>query len=993
MKALLPLVLAVGLAVGLATAAHRGGGGTAPAGGPRWERYGPYEVLAEAHDNDFDMLVTVSRTAGAAPATGLRLLLHCPLSAAGVSTEDCAAVTLTPEALVIAEVESGLAVPRARRALDFPLAAGEEATLCLQWREPYLTVLLDGRRLLSATLLDRRAGAVGVGRPDPALEVSEPVVQPVAPVAFTDDFMRNPDDVSPWDPAAPEAWEVRSLDNPSRSANAFVYQCRAPAGSTSLVGRPHWGALRTAVSLHGAPQGAAGILFNARDHDDAFLFRWTARELPAAAADAEADAAEPADEAPAPASGPEAPPLPAGVFQLVRLEDGRETVLQQAPGGYRPGQWYRVAVTSAGGVAECRVDGHLIFTLEDPRLYRGRVGLYARSEEPTEFDDLLVRSFHGRLDAPAAAAEADRARHPEGALLYGRPAWRGYRFTGTAQRRTLRARGLALVAAWRSPLSHLRCTLQKSEEGWRQAVRRVGPDAPEGEPLAARELPALPAALASDLVLDRGVLSWSLGAEEPLVVWVGPETAGRCGVDPAGAPLREVRLEPVEPPVPVATVNEVFDEERLMKIWSGAAGEWKPSRHASEHYGQVYWHRALFFDDVEVEALLPAEAMAAADGREEVALSVAKPMKPTARHNGYTLRLLREGPDAWAARLMRAGAPVADRRLPAGTVPRRLRLRRRGPVVLGYVDDEALVWHTDPAPLRGRRVAWAARGVTVPAEKVIAYSGSLESYLFSRAPADWRIGAGVWEIQNRWECDPRWHFWAGMPGPLARRRAKARERYLSEEATWMSESLRRQAELLPDPDDPHTVLWHKGAFGGDLMAEVYIAQMMDQSRGGGQYQKYVRDFNLTICADGRTLDSGYSCIFGGWGNTRSAIVREGRIVAASSTEIPLQGSHRRWVRLRAERHGSIIHFRAYTELAPNQPEEQILDLAFEDPEPLAGTRVAIWSYDNGVMVTRARLAARRRGPQEDPAAAWPATVRSIYSREAAAEEEAAADGE
>ena len=245
-----------------------------------WKQYS-YEVHDTVYDSDYNIIVPIeypreeSGTATRRPPA-LRILLHY------TDQRNYGVATIGAVGITVEEVESGLAVLRASQQMKFPLSAGSQGELLLKWRRPKLTLLADGRHLLTATMSNRGRGRVGIGRGDNCLKLGRMRVQPVAPIAFTDDFMRGKDDESPWEPAG-KGWELRSTDNPSRSANAFVYQCVAPKGSVSLVGKEYWDNYRATVSVHGARNGAMGLIFNARDANNAFIFRWTARAYGAAA--------------------------------------------------------------------------------------------------------------------------------------------------------------------------------------------------------------------------------------------------------------------------------------------------------------------------------------------------------------------------------------------------------------------------------------------------------------------------------------------------------------------------------------------------------------------------------------------------------------------------------------------------------------------------------------------------------------------------------------
>jgi hypothetical protein len=998
MRTLLTIVV-LGVTVAIAYGVIDASAPEPPGPDTAWSSYN-YDLLEPAHDNDFDLALPLQGLKQADPV-GVRAILHY------LDARNYTAITLRlPQRgrceLTVQAVESGVARTVAQATRPVPRRAGA-AELRAAWRRPLLTVLLDGQSLLRARLDAPRAGRAGVGRAGGPLDGGTPTVQPVGPVSYRDDFMRNPGDPSAWE-AQTGSWEVRALDNPSRSANAFVYQCTASDGGLALVGRSHWSRYRVQAAFQGAPGGAGGVVFCARDAESYYLLRWGARPL-LAGADRQAEE-EPDDDAPLPAE--EIPGLDR--LELLQIRDREERTLAAAEGGYRPGQWYELAVEVADGSARVVVDGRTVFTVRDPGFFGGRVGLWGRGEVPVEFDDFRVQTYRGVIEpvpTDRAAAVADEDIR-EG--LLGRSHWQNYRLEARASLTAERGEPspVALYAAWKGPLRHVRYELApvQAEDGsglrWRQRLLKVEGD-PAGEvlqssPVSEERVSALYGADAMPvrMQLDRGVVRVRLGELEPLDGWAGDDAAGRCGAGPGVDWAEPPTLRPTAEHTQLTSVNQVFDEEDLMSVWSGTAGDWRPHEGETGSYDAIHWHRAHFYDDVELALTLrdeEADADQEAEGAAwerggEVALSVAKPLpaRVESPHNGYTLRCVRPEEGLVQMMLLRAGREVQTGTAGTGALPERWRLRLVRPFVIAYADDQPVLIYRDSQPLPGRRVAWAVRDAEVAPADATVYSATLKDELFSRAPVDWRLGAGVWEVTNRWECDPRWNFWAGMPARLAKLRARHLRGFVSEDAAWKLESLQRQLALLPDDEDKHVALWHKAGFEGDMVFEVYLGQMMDNTRGGGAYQRYVRDFNITIAADGEDLATGYSCIFGGWNNNRSAIIRRNEVVEQSETKLPLAGSHRRWIRLRVERRGDTIRFDGFTQIRAGQPEERPLSLTYTDPEPLTGTRVAVWSYATGILVTRARISAETILPHEDPLATPPRAVASIYSEEEDAEE-------
>jgi hypothetical protein len=545
--------------------------------------------------------------------------------------------------------------------------------------------------------------------------------------------------------------------------------------------------------------------------------------------------------------------------------------------------------------------------------------------------------------------------------------------------------------AWQDALTHVRYEIEPGrEEGALthrlEAIRDGSPAASTKVAPLLLNSTALPGSTVS-LTLDRGILTATLGNSPPLSLYLGKNAKGHCGIltppptTPSLSPpgYGKIRVSPLASNPPVTSINEVFDQEKLMKVWSGKAGEWR-AKPGGSRYDQVYWHRAFFYHDTELEVALPTTTKDLTP-ESELALSLAKAAGSGEPHNGYVLQYHPGRQPKPTLTLVRSGTTVAEMALPSAHPATRLLFRRSGPHLVAAVDGEPVLHFTDPTPLQGPKLAWATRQYNIPVDAIETYNRNLLTYSFNSAPTDWRIGAGIWEVTNRWECDPRWSFWAGMPPRIAEKRASALEKVLSAESAWKAQSLRRQLSLLPDRKEPHTVLWHKQGFGGDLVIEFFMGQMMEYARGGTRYQNYVRDFNISFCADGNSLKSGYTFVYGGWGNRRSALLREDKVVDQVNRGIDLASAHRRWLRLRVEKSGNTITCTTYTTINPREPDKRVLDvLRFEDPNPLAGTRMAVWSYNCGILITRARVSADTVMTAESPFATPTPHVESIYTQ-------------
>jgi len=298
--------------------------------------------------------------------------------------------------------------------------------------------------------------------------------------------------------------------------------------------------------------------------------------------------------------------------------------------------------------------------------------------------------------------------------------------------------------------------------------------------------------------------------------------------------------------------------------------------------------------------------------------------------SGYTLQAEPAAdPGQVTVTLQRAGVAVAQGQGTRGEESR-LRFYRQGSFLLAALDDQLLAWFHETDPRPGRRIGWQCEWPGLDPGQVQAFSDHLLDNTFSEAPTSWWVGQGVWEVASRWPCSPGWSWFSGM-----------------------------QRE---EPSSP--MLWSKEAFWGDQVVELFAAIQMDLPRGPGY--SHPSDINLTICGNGRDPSSGYSLIFAGRDNTTSLLLRKEEVVAenpAFKFINPTSGNeafHRHWFHLRLEKTGG--HLRA---LIDGQ-----VALEYQDPDPLPGGQVALWTWNNGLMVARARVWYQRSGGLQ-PWPVWP----------------------
>ena len=414
-------------------------------------------------------------------------------------------------------------------------------------------------------------------------------------------------------------------------------------------------------------------------------------------------------------------------------------------------------------------------------------------------------------------------------------------------------------------------------------------------------------------------------------------TCGRVGLycrDAAGVRFDDVAAASAEAvtadaiPRPNGRVTSRFRSDRYMQGWASELGSWLPE--GGSRSARAWWHIGFFPGDFTL-AWTDDEPLAFEQGPLEVV--VAPEDRDAAK--GYRIALTRDRQSGrLTAQVERQGAAAATWHadIPASQAIKALSLRRRGSRMEASVDGRPLGAWTDEQPLAVRRLgvrcAWLQRRtlyshyeggsrsyrLRLPAVQFFAAAcPQLRDDAFHHAPVDWRADAGTWEVTSRWICLP--HF------------------------TWLGGRSHEAA-----------ILWHKHRFGGDVILDVHAAVMMNYGPLSG-YDRY-GDLNLTICADGRDLSSGYTVQFGARGNSVTRILRRDKIVAETDQVLyPSrdQGAHQSWLHVRVERRGPRVLLFIANRLVAD----------FTDPAPLDGKHLAVWTWNRGLMVARARIWADR----------------------------------
>ncbi len=784
-----------------------------------------------------------------------------------------------------------------------------------------IRVLYDGEPVYSGWDDTYQTGPIEL-TVDGELRVTEPSVQPVEEIWFTDDFMRAAgEEHGDWRPLAGQ-WITSGVSDenvrrnedkrpdPNFSSNPFAYRAAdVREQALAVAGRWFWGEYRLAASVRpgerhadGEGPGSLGLAVLVADADNLLRFEWDHH-----------------------GGG--------GERRLVAVENGRRKVLASADGGWDNDQWYRLAVEVTDDRCDVSIDGRRVLSSAEVPRGQGAVGLWARGVTFADFDDLQVATsglLADRFDTPSGRWQADAGewrldsaapgrfdpgvlalRSESGLVSTHNPAWSDLRFEAVGRAAGGGGLGLALLDADGHGFA-LRWGDGGAPAAWRGKLQfvRLG----EGGEQVAAELDAgldpaswhrLRLTLANSLLScqadDRRL--WTVPAIDftPTrlgLLGAGPRTAfDSATVEPLPA------AEPLEFEPPVAPQ---FAEEALMASWAQAGGSWRADQAAER--GGVVWHRGRFTGRREVglkPSLLrggPLRLILAGDGQTAEA--------------GLIAELTRRDDEAVAVELRLAGKPIGGGELPAevdawvlglrdgyvtAAADRRLRLAVPLPAAL----DPSLIY-----------LGLAARDGLELADVAVRAEDVLDT-TFQRAPIEWLTAGGVWETTNRWKCDPRWSFFGA-------------ER------------------------DARPMIWSKEKYAGDVRIEAYVGIPMDLNVA--PYYLNPSNLGVVLCGDGSDPASGYDLRFAAEDNTCTMLLRNGAELGRNTSAearfkfVNAEGEgliefHRHWFHLVLERAGGRL--RGWV--------DDVLLVDLPDEQPLAGGHVALYAIDNGISVSRVKV--------------------------------------
>jgi len=337
----------------------------------------------------YDCVVSLMPAANISAAASVRLTLE-------TGTGDSRLLlTIKPGEITIAPIELG----RVKSVkCNVAVTPGEPYELTIMRRGTWLGLLHDARLVYRGEMPRGKGSAAGITA-DKGWTVTGTHVQPLEPVAFSDNFMRTADESGGWAIcsgkwALQSAWDTDPKGNGNRftynmyAENPFAWRGQAAEGKPAicLTGKPFWEDYTLSVSVCPAMGGAVGVLVNEAGPQTPL----TPGVPQTAPLDMNSHVALPAYTPLNYLLVRWTPGNDGNRLALYQVTDGKSKLLEEIPGGYMPGQWYRLSVVSSLAGVQVLVDGRVRLTVKDTTPWRGGVGLFAEGPIGSAFDDVTV---------------------------------------------------------------------------------------------------------------------------------------------------------------------------------------------------------------------------------------------------------------------------------------------------------------------------------------------------------------------------------------------------------------------------------------------------------------------------------------------------------------------------------------------------------------------------------------------------------------------------
>ena len=707
-------------------------------------------------------------------------------------------------------------------------------------RMPLIEVISSGRRLVRTWCALPPGGTVAAAQ---GARIEDLYVQPIAPIAFADEFFYPDRQAVEWEPLVGE-WKVGiyrddliERDHGDKGPiGASWYEIRGGRRALSATGHEFWDDYHASVAATADDNTTVGLAFGVRDTDNYGVLSIHP------GADGQ------------------------GLARVDIIRQGRAQAVAERPIACRAGTWYMLSTEVHGAHVVCAVAGETVFSGTVESLLPGRVGVFADGDGVAKLDDVAVASTDRDTDG------FDRPALGEGWLPSGGdwPLAKG-RLEGRGQNmvrceRVGPERSATDISVRLTPVSGMggiylnwsagsgyalgveagRWTLLKYLAGKKEILARQ-------DTAGARDVHV-------SLRWQDGRLQARVGSAST-VVYDFDAPAGACGLFAAGK--ASFSGFAVSEPLPaVTTIDEVNGSPRYVPgkaegtrrpvmgyIWRPTGGYWPsgpvtradadstlPGLKPTPRGDAV--SSLWYYQPCPGDAVMSAEACSVPPG---ATFGVTIAAEGANAASGYAAELSASSP--LQLRLLRAGEVLAEAPIDAAAPPE-LSIARDGEWISARCANTGLAFR-DTEPLLGERCGAYASGGGIGVGGLSLGSRGGLAYSFKGIEPDWQPEVGEWVVHSGMACID-WDYWL----------------------TGIGEPQAMAYNINPQPHNLHVDFgvseYTKGFVNGDHVHYPY------------------HDISLVTCASSRDIDSGYRYLIGAEGGRVTRLLRLGQVVAETT---------------------------------------------------------------------------------------------------------------
>ncbi len=763
--------------------------------------------------------------------------------------------------------------------------------------------------------------------------------RPLSAVFFADSFMRLTNDDGDWNNIS-GTWKIVSLPNPSRSANAFRLSGEAKDQvASSVLSLPNWDNYRAEVSLRPKSNAGAG----------GFIFDYVSdRNYKAVLLSTNKDSA----------------------LRVIHFLDGIETTLSTAEGTLSTDQWYDLELRHAFGRMAVYLGEREVLNFVSPRISSGKFGLIVSPFGLFEFDDLDVRSLTPSESASLLpiAANGQNGGASHSTLAQSAAMWHKFgdvNVTLSAFSFASPSMGIAFL-----PIKLGDGSIVNGKLSWPQGasggvfLQGISSDGETVVALPSYKLTtagdffgnhngAKPAVRAGncdyEIRVEKGHAFVSFSGDssfsEVVPLRNGQLVLGIAGDN--GFTARDNSIFSTAPGRIMLMKNEIFSHETTMRNWNDDSLHWKRDLNKTET-GFFFVNERVFSKKLEATMTLEDSHIALPKYK----ISVALPQQADSFVSGFVFSVLKDNA-VLSATLSYKGEEIWNLPYESDSVIRSFGIYRSERYILCIINGKVFRSYISPSELGLSMVGYGSSPFSAKSSCLEVNSDSTYEYLFNTAPSEWQVGSGIWEVLNRWQCDPRWSWFSG--------------------------------DSPKNPNKPNerlAMLWWRRQLEGDFTFEMYFGFKMDNIRG--DKYSYARDVNISLVPDTADLVSGYNFVIGGQIGKRA---NAGSWVQRGSEKIPFMdnsdttisryaidasASHRFWHHYMLTRRGN----RFTLQFTDTKKTQTLFD--FTDNDPLPFNRIGLWTYDCGLMISRVRIQTSGYAPMINQLTEKAVRPRTIY---------------